>query len=72
MAEPWSTEYRYPAGERYKNDPVFHALVDQIYSQLRDSRFTPSELREALMLACVMFEERHVRPMMFPRGFDGS
>ena len=46
--------------ERYLHDPVFHTLVDVIYDQLCQGNFTPSEARDAVMLACIHFEERHM------------
>jgi len=53
--------------ERYENDPVFHACVDQMQSVLESAQFTPTEMREAAMLAQILYEERHVRPIVFTR-----
>ncbi len=39
------------AKERYREDPVFHAIVDMLRRELRRSEFTPTELREAVILA---------------------
>lgn len=50
------------AKERYRNDPVFHRLVDVIRSMLRDNQATPSELREALMLAAYLEEMENPGP----------
>jgi hypothetical protein len=53
--------------DRYQRDPVFHALVDLLSSMLEENamhQWTPTELREAVMLAACMYEYRHVRPLV--------
>ena len=50
------------AEERYQNDPTFHALVDTLHNQIVNAQFTPSELREAVMLAAIKYEMTHARP----------
>lgn len=45
--------------QRYERDPEFHTLVDTIYSLIEKSQFTPTELREGVILACTMYEMRH-------------
>ncbi len=52
-------------GTRYQNDPVFRQLVDLLYSQLDAAQFTPSEVREAAMFAQILYEERHIRPIIY-------
>jgi hypothetical protein len=52
---------RLPAADRYGRDPKFHELVDTLYLMIRESQYTPTELREAVMLAAWMFESRHMR-----------
>ena len=52
--------------ERYEHDPVFHQLVDLFQHYLEENacrQFTPTELREAVMLAATMYEYRHIRPI---------
>lgn len=44
--------------ERYLNDVVFHTVVEQLRALLRGAQLTPSEIREAMMLACIIEEER--------------
>jgi hypothetical protein len=51
--------------ERYRSDPAFHHMVKAIESVLKDQRLTPSEVREAAMLACYRFELRHPAPVPF-------
>ena len=43
------------------NDPEYHHLVCMLESFIEQARFTPSELREAAVLACINYEMRHVR-----------
>lgn len=60
--------------ERYKSDPVFAAIVDTLYSMLNKQEsptFTPTEMREAAMLAQMMYESTHIRPIMVDREFWG-
>ena len=52
------------AETRYQRDPAFRALVDAMYSHIDALKLTPTEMREAAMLACIKFEQRHPRPVM--------
>lgn len=47
--------------EKYMNDPEYHNLVCTLESLIEQARFTPSELREACILACINYEMRHIR-----------
>lgn len=47
--------------EKYMNDPEYHRLVEFLESFIEHARFTPSELREAAVLASINYEMRHVR-----------
>lgn len=51
--------------ERYQNDPTFHALVDMMTCELERGQFTPTEIREAAMLAQIRHEEIHPRATFF-------
>lgn len=42
---------------RYYNDPVFHRVVDVLRSVISGAQLTPSEVREAAMLACIIEED---------------
>ena len=56
--------------ERYYSDPVFARLVDVLGAMLEDNamrQWTPTELREAVMLAACKYEYRHVRPLCYER-----
>ena len=50
--------------ERYERDTQFRTLVDTLYSFICDAKFSPTEIREAAMLAHILFEERRIRPMI--------
>ncbi len=47
--------------EKYMNDPDYHRLVDMLEQFVERAQFSPSELREASVLACINYEMRHVR-----------
>lgn len=47
--------------EKYLNDSEYRHLVDMMESLIEQARFTPSELREASILACINYEMSHVR-----------
>ena len=49
--------------ERYNRDPMFHYLVHVLLDELQAARYTPTELREACILAATIHEER--RPVSF-------
>jgi len=52
--------------EKYYNDPNYNSLVKVLLSQIQKCQFTPSELREAVILACILYEEQNVREMVAP------
>lgn len=53
---------------RYRNDPQFSALVNQIRQWIHNLHYTPSEVREAAMLAAVLEEmERPMAPFYLDR-----
>lgn len=47
--------------EKYMNDPEYHRLVNMLEGLIEDAHFTPSELREACILASINYEMRHMR-----------
>lgn len=49
--------------EKYFHDPTYRQLVDMLENFIHQAQFTPSELREASMFACIRYEMRR-----FPRG----
>ena len=60
--------------ERYLRDPVFHELVSQLRAALRGGAWTPTELREAAVLAAAAHEAETIRPLILgylrPEGMD--
>ena len=57
--------------EKYMNDPDYHRLVDMLGQFIESARFTPSELREACVLASINYEMWHVRDMQIdPRSAE--
>lgn len=53
--------------DRYANDPHFHTLVDAMQAHILAGQFTPTEIREAALLAQIIYEETHIRPTFFTR-----
>lgn len=49
------------ARERYQEDTMYNALVNQIKEMLRQGKFSPSEVREATILASIIHEEERVK-----------
>lgn len=47
--------------ERYHREPDFRALVDTMYQFIVQARYTPTEMREAAMLAAIKYDRTHVR-----------
>ena len=51
--------------EKYANDPSYRQLVDMLAELINQAQFTPSEIREACMLACIRHERyRRIRPVV--------
>ena len=55
--------YRDPPRDRYERDVEFRALVDMMRAMIHRSQFSPSEMREAAILACTMYEMMNARPV---------
>jgi hypothetical protein len=75
VIRPEDNPNRLPAEERYRRDPVFHALVNFIYDSIVRCDYTPTELREAAMLAAIKYEQNYARPVMVPlkdKGVESS
>lgn len=52
------------AQERYRTDPAFSMLVDICRKMIYDHRFTPSEIREATLLAAYIAEMENPMPVL--------
>ena len=46
--------------ERYQNDARFHSLVKLMVAEIEKGNFTPTEMREAALLAHVIYNENYV------------
>ena len=57
----------YPPRERYRNDPAFKNLVDMMTHQILSCNYTPSEMREAAILASIRYEEINIRELRYVR-----
>lgn len=57
--------------EKFLNDPQYNHLVRTLEGMIEQAHFTPSELREACVLASINYEMRHIRNMQIdPRVED--
>lgn len=59
-----SFDSRPSATDRYRADAHFRQLVDALYQHIDHAEFSPTEIREAAMLAHILYEERRIRPIM--------
>jgi hypothetical protein len=58
--------------EKYLNDPAYNHLVNMLEQLIEQARFTPSELREACILASINYEMRHVREVNIDPRLDDA
>lgn len=58
--------------EKYMNDPEYNHLVQTLEQLIHQARFTPSELREACILASINYEMQHVRYTQIDPRLDGA
>ena len=50
--------------ERYYTDTNFHCLVDMMVDYITACKYTPTEMREAAILACIIYATNN--PSSFP------
>lgn len=59
--------------ERYERDAHFRQLVDTIWMLIDRAQYTPTEIREAAILAQIKAEQYRIRPWIIPlRPLDGQ
>ena len=46
--------------ERYQNDNHFRVLVDLMVAHIDQCKYTPSEMREAAIMASIIYEEHRL------------
>jgi hypothetical protein len=51
--------------DKYHNDPQFNSLVNLLESFIYSAQFTPSELREACVMASINYEMKHIGTLRF-------
>jgi hypothetical protein len=52
--------------EKYESDAAYHNLVCVLEGLIHKADYTPSELREACIYACIRYESYQVRVMNIP------
>ncbi len=53
--------------DRYNKDAHFHTLVDLMVNQIYACQYTPSEMREAAILASIIYTEQNPQIYPFPK-----
>lgn len=54
--------------QRYMTDPILHKLVDLFFDEMRKGTCTPTDIREALLLASLKFENEQCFSPLRPKG----
>ena len=58
--------------ERYSRDAEFYELVRMLEAFIHKAQYTPTEMREATILACIHYEVNNVRSFMRPKEALGA
>jgi len=54
------------ARDRYRSDVLYKNVVDTITHMISTNQFSPSEMREAAILASINYEMMHIRELHIP------
>ena len=54
--------------KRYETDSDYRALVDLMTGFITKCQYTPTEMREASVLASIKYEEIRMEKVVFPHG----
>lgn len=52
------------ARDKYREDLQYRLLVDTMYNFIARAEFDPTEIRQAAILAHIMYSERNVMPIL--------
>ena len=47
--------------EKYHNDAMYHHLVTSMVAAIHRCHYTPSEMREAAVLASILYDESRIK-----------
>lgn len=61
MNRPLESRPHQSAHDRYRTDPAYRQLVDMMWLCMERAEFTPSEIREASILASIRYEQFRIR-----------
>jgi len=65
------TELKSPR-ERYMHDRQFAALVNMMCAYIHQCHYTPSEMRDAAILASIIYEEQTIKTFQIPSGIAAA
>ena len=51
---------------KYQDDPNYRRMVDYMEALIHQAQYTPSEIREAAVYACIRYEMSRVREIRVP------
>ncbi|OEU75921.1 MAG: hypothetical protein BA864_05005 [Desulfuromonadales bacterium C00003093] len=58
---------------KYYHDPEYHQLVDTMIGCIHKCHYTPSELREAALLASILYEEQQLpKRVLIPPNVESA